>query len=129
MSFERNVLGGELEICSTDPLTGWFRDGYARASSDDPGSHTIAAVLSQDFLEHQLEVGNDLITALPQYGFPGLLPGERWTVCAPRWHQSFLAGRACGVLLASTSEGALEHTTLAALTSHSVDVPPDLSSL
>ncbi|CAB4673968.1 unannotated protein [freshwater metagenome] len=129
MSFERNVLGGELEICSTDPLTGWFRDGYARASSDDPGSHTIAAVLSQDFLEHQLEVGNDLITALPQYGFPGLLPGERWAVCAPRWHQSFLAGRACGVLLASTSEGALEHTTLAALTSHSVDVPPDLSSL
>lgn len=129
MSFERNVLGGELEICSTDPLTGWFRDGYARASSDDPGSHTIAAVLSQDFLEHQLEVGNDLITALPQYGFPGLLPGERWAVCAPRWHQSFLAGRACGVLLASTSQGALEHTTLAALTSHSVDVPPDLSSL
>ena len=129
MSFERNVLGGELEICSTDPLTGWFRDGYARASSDDPGSHTIAAVLSQDFLEHQLEVGNDLITALPQYGFPGLLPGERWAVCAPRWHQSFLAGRACGVLLASTSEGALEHTTLAALTSHSVDVPPDLRSL
>ncbi|MEI7943776.1 MAG: DUF2237 domain-containing protein [Actinomycetes bacterium] len=129
MSFERNVLGGELEICSTDPLTGWFRDGYARASSDDPGSHTIAAVLSQDFLEHQLEVGNDLITALPQYGFPGLLPGERWAVCAPRWHQSFLAGRACGVLLASTSEGALEHTTLAALTSHSVDVPSDLSSL
>ncbi len=129
MSFERNVLGGELEICSTDPLTGWFRDGYARASSDDPGSHTISAVLSQDFLEHQLEVGNDLITALPQYGFPGLLPGERWAVCAPRWHQSFLAGRACGVLLASTSEGALEHTTLAALTSHSVDVPPDLSSL
>lgn len=129
MSFERNVLGGELEICSTDPLTGWFRDGYARASSDDPGSHTIAAVLSQDFLEHQRVVGNDLMTALPQYGFPGLLPGERWAVCAPRWHQSFLSGRACGVLLAATSEGALEHTTLAALTAHSVDVPPDLSSL
>ena len=129
MSFERNVLGGELEICSTDPLTGWFRDGFARASSDDPGSHTVAAVLSQDFLEHQRELGNDLITALPQYGFPGLRPGDRWAVCAPRWHQSFLAGRACGVLLASTSEGALAHTTLAALTAHSVDVPPDLSSL
>jgi uncharacterized protein len=129
MSSERNVLGGELELCSLDPLTGWFRDGYARASSDDPGSHTIAAVLSRDFLEHQREVGNDLSTPLPQYGFPGLVPGDRWAVCAPRWHQAFLAGRACGVLLAATSEGALEHTTIEALTAHSVDVPEDLRSI
>lgn len=126
---ELNVLGGELQICSTDPLTGWFRDGYARSALDDPGSHTVAAVLSKDFLEHQREIGNDLSTPYPQYGFPGLVPGDKWAVCAPRWHQSFLAGRACGVILSATSIGALEHTTIEALRAHSVDVPSDLSSL
>ena len=85
---ERNVLGGPLEGCGTDPLTGWFRDGSCRTGPDDLGSHTICAVMTKEFLAHQRSIGNDLTTAAPQYAFPGLIPGDRWCVTARNWLRS-----------------------------------------
>ena len=82
-AMDYNVLGGELEMCGTDPLTGWFRDGSCATNEQDRGSHTICAVVSAEFLEHQREIGNDLITPMPMYNFPGLKPGDRWCVTAP----------------------------------------------
>ena len=100
---QRNLLGTPLEICSLDPLTGFYRDGYARTGPGDVGSHTVCAVVTAEFLDHQRSCGNDLVTPRPTLGFPGLKPGDRWAVCASRWQQSFDAGVACGVVLAATS--------------------------
>lgn len=126
---ERNVLGGELEPCSVDPLTGWFRDGSCRTGPDDRGSHTICAVVSEDFLAHQRRIGNDLTTPMPQYRFPGLVPGDRWCVTAPNWLRAHMDGAAAPVVLASTHERVLEVVPLNVLQKHAVDVPPDLSEL
>ncbi len=126
---ERNVLGEELEQCSTDPMTGWFRDGSCRTRDDDQGSHTVCAVMSEEFLEHQLSIGNDLSTPTPQYRFPGLVPGDRWCVTAPNWLRAHLAGAAAPVVLASTHERVLDVVPLDVLKRHAVDVPPDLSQL
>lgn len=129
MPEDRNVLGGELEECGSDPVTGFFRDGCCTSGPEDVGSHTVCAVVTADFLAHQSEVGNDLVTPRPEYGFPGLHPGDRWCVVALRWLQAYQAGAAAPVVLASTHERALDVVPLEALREHAVDVPADPSSL
>lgn len=122
-----NVLGGPLDVCGLDPVTGFYREGTCSTGSEDLGSHTVAAVVTQEFLEHQRNIGNDLMTPHPQYGFPGLVPGDRWCVCAARWLQSYEAGQACPVVLSATHIAALRIIPLEALKAHAVDVPNDLS--
>jgi uncharacterized protein (DUF2237 family) len=120
---DRNVLGGELEPCGMDPVTGFHRDGSCLTGPEDLGSHTICAVVTEAFLEHQQRIGNDLITPLPQYLVPGLVPGDRWCVTAANWRRAHEDGAAAFVVLASTHERALEIVPLAALREHAVDVP------
>ena len=122
---DRNVLGGELEPCGTDPLTGFYRDGCCHTGPDDLGSHTICAVVTAEFLEHQQRIGNDLSTPRPQYGFPGLAPGDRWCVTVANWLRAYDDGVASFVVLASTSARALDTVPLAALKEQAVDVPAD----
>lgn len=129
MSMERNVLGGELEICSVDPVTGWFRDGSCRTNDADHGSHTICAVMSREFLDHQRRMGNDLITPMPQFRFPGLNAGERWCVTAPNWLRAHQDGAAAPVVLAATHEKVLDVVPLQTLRQYAVDVPTDPSQL
>jgi uncharacterized protein (DUF2237 family) len=126
---ERNVLGGELEPCGTDPMTGFFRDGCCSTGPEDLGSHTICAVVTADFLEHQRGIGNDLMTPAPQYRFPGLVPGDRWCVTAVNWMRAYDAGVAAPVVLAATHEKALEIVPRYALEAMAVDVPDSLSGL
>ena len=126
---ERNVLGEELEPCGSDPLTGFYRDGCCTTGPEDLGSHTICAVVTSEFLEHQRSIGNDLVTPMPQFRFPGLVPGDRWCVTAANWLRAYQDGLAAPVVLASTHERALEIVPLAALKQHSVDVPADASAL
>jgi uncharacterized protein (DUF2237 family) len=126
---ERNVLGGELEPCGTDPMTGFFRDGCCNTGEQDIGSHTICAVVTAEFLEHQRSIGNDLSTPMPQYRFPGLNPGDRWCVTAPNWARAYNEGKAAPVVLAATNEAVLAIVPFAALEQHAVDVPDDVSSL
>jgi uncharacterized protein (DUF2237 family) len=125
----RNVRGGELEVCSIDPLTGFFRDGSCSTGPEDVGSHTICVVVSQEFLEHQKSVGNDLVTPRPEWDFPGLRPGDRWCVVAARWLQAQQDGAAAPVVLAATHERALEVVPLQLLEAYAADVPDDPSSL
>jgi uncharacterized protein (DUF2237 family) len=126
---ERNVLGGELEPCGADPMTGFFRDGCCSTGPEDRGSHTICAVVTAEFLEHQRSIGNDLTTAVPEFRFPGLRPGERWCVTALNWARAYADGAAAPVVLAATNEAVLRLVPLAALEELAVDVPPDLSEL
>lgn len=129
MSEERNVLGGALEPCGTDPVTGFFRDGCCSTGPEDVGSHTVCAVVSAEFLAHQKQVGNDLSTPWPQHRFPGLVPGDRWCVVAARWLQAYEAGLAAPVVLAATHERALDIVPIAALRENAVDVPADPGAL
>jgi uncharacterized protein (DUF2237 family) len=122
---QRNVLGGPLEECGTDPLTGFYRDGCCRTGPHDMGSHTICAVITEEFLEHQREIGNDLSTPMPHFQFPGLRPGDRWCVTANNWLQAHEAGVAAFVVLASTNERVLELVPLDVLERYAVDVPAD----
>lgn len=126
---EFNVLGGELVACSIDPVTGWFRDGSCRTSPQDRGSHTICAVMTGEFLEHQSSIGNDLTTPMPQYRFPGLAPGDRWCVTAPNWLLAHRAGVAAPVVLAATAAAVLSIVPLEVLQEHGIDVPADPSGL
>ena len=126
---ERNVLGEPLEPCGTDPLTGFYRDGSCACGEEDIGLHAVCAVVTEEFLDHQRSVGNDLTTPVPAYAFPGLEPGDRWCVVAARWLQAYHDGVAAPVVLASTNERALEVISLSVLREHAVDVPPDLSGL
>jgi uncharacterized protein (DUF2237 family) len=126
---DRNVLGGKLESCGVEPLTGFYRDGCCHTGPEDQGSHTICAVVTEEFLEHQQSIGNDLITPVPQYGFPGLVPGDRWCVTAFNWLRAHADDAAAYVVLASTHERALDIVPLAALSEHAVDVPADPGSL
>lgn len=129
LTIERNVLGERLESCSEDPLTGFYRDGCCRTGPEDLGSHTICAVVTAEFLEYQRQIGNDLVTPVPEYRFPGLAPGDRWCVTAANWLRGHEAGAAAYVVLASTHERALEIVPLALLQQYAVDVPPHLGSL
>ncbi|MGI8578590.1 MAG: DUF2237 family protein [Nocardioidaceae bacterium] len=126
---ERNVLGDELQPCGTDPLTGFFRDGCCSTGPEDLGSHTICAVATAEFLDHQRSIGNDLSTANPQYRFPGLVPGDRWCVTAVNWARAYNDGVPAPVVLAATNEAVLTVVPLAALREHAVDVPADPSAL
>jgi hypothetical protein len=129
MPDQRNVLGGPLVTCSTDPVTGFYRDGCCTSGPEDVGSHTICAVVTAEFLEHQRSVGNDLSTPHPELAFPGLTPGDRWCVVAVRWLQSYEAGLAAPVVLEATNASVLDIVPLELLQQHAVDVPADPSSL
>jgi hypothetical protein len=120
---DRNVLGGELQTCSLRPLTGFFRDGCCRTDEEDEGSHTVCARVTAEFLEFSRARGNDLSTPVPEYGFPGLKPGDRWCLCAARWLEAAEAGVAPGVVLTATHERALRIAPLDLLRRHAVDVP------
>jgi uncharacterized protein (DUF2237 family) len=126
---ERNVLGGDLDPCGTDPMTGFYRDGSCSCGPEDQGLHSVCAVMTEEFLAHQQSIGNDLLTPHPEWQFPGLRPGDRWCVVAVRWLQSYAEGVAAPVVLASTNERALEVIPIEALREHAVDVPDDPSSL
>ena len=126
---ERNVLGADLQPCGTDPMTGFFRDGCCSTGPEDLGSHTICAVVTAEFLDHQRRIGNDLSTPRPQYRFPGLLPGDRWCVTAANWARADDDGVAAPVVLACTNEAVLQIVPMEALRKHAVDVPADPSSL
>ena len=124
----RNVLGGNLQVCSRDPLTGFYRDGCCATGPDDLGSHTVCAQMTPEFLAYSREHGNDLITPMPQYRFPGLKPGDRWCVCAGRWLEAYHGGAAPPVYLAATHEKALEMVPFTALAQHAVDKLSDQTS-
>ncbi len=126
---DRNVLGGRLQECGTDPLTGFHRDGCCSTGPEDVGLHTICAVVTAEFLDHQRSIGNDLSTPMPLYRFPGLMPGDRWCVTARNWLRAYEDGCAAPVVLAGTHERTLDVVPLAALKEHAVDVPDDLTDL
>ncbi|HQR28031.1 MAG TPA: DUF2237 domain-containing protein [Nocardioides sp.] len=126
---ERNVLGGPLAECGTDPVTGFYRDGSCTCGPEDVGLHAVCAVMTEEFLAHQVSVGNDLVTPRPEWQFPGLRPGDRWCVVAARWWQAYVDGAAAPVVLAATSERALDVLPLEALQQHAIDVPDDPGSL
>jgi len=124
-----NVLGGQLVECGTDPVTGFYRDGCCTSGPEDLGSHTVCAVVTGEFLDHQRSVGNDLTTPRPEFAFTGLQPGDRWCVVAARWLQAYQDGAACPVVLESTNRLALDIVPLEVLREHGVDVPSDPGSL
>ena len=126
---ERNVVGGPLEECGTQPLTGFYRDGCCSTGDQDVGRHTICAVVSAEFLAHQRSIGNDLSTPRPEYRFPGLDPGDRWCVTAANWLRAHRDGAAAAVVLAATHERTLEIVPIEALREHAVDVPDDPGAL
>jgi len=126
---QRNVLGGELQECGTDPVTGFFRDGCCNWSPENIGYHTICAVVTAEFLDHQVSIGNDLVTPNPDFNFPGLRPGDRWCVTARNWLRAHLDGAAAPVVLASTNERTLDVVDLPTLLEYAVDVPPDPGAL
>ncbi len=114
----RNVLGSVLQPCSLDPLTGWTRDGCCRSGAGDHGVHVVCVRVNQQFLEFSKLSGNDLSTPRPEYGFPGLKPGNHWCLCAARWQEAFEVGFAPKVVLEATHESALEFIDLASLKLH-----------
>ena len=103
-----NVLGHPLQCCCTSPLTGFYRDGFCRTGAEDSGLHTVCAVMTYEFLQFSKSRGNDLMTARPEYSFPGLKPGDRWCLCASRWAEAHKAGCAPPVVLAACAEAALK---------------------
>jgi len=115
---DRNVVGGELLPCSGDPVTGFFRDGCCSTGPEDLGSHTVCAVMTEEFLAFSAQAGNDLSTPRPEWGFPGLQPGDRWCVCASRWLDAYRAGIVAPVVLGATHERALEAVPIEALSAN-----------
>jgi uncharacterized protein (DUF2237 family) len=118
----KNVLGGSLESCSLNPMTGFFRNGCCDTSREDVGSHTVCVVMTAEFLAFSKAAGNDLSTPMPDFGFPGLNPGDRWCLCAPRWQEAFEAGRAPRVVLRATEASALAYCGLSDLKRHAIDL-------
>ncbi len=116
-----NVVGGELLPCSADPLTGFYRNGCCSTGPEDFGSHTVCAVMTDDFLTFSREAGNDLSTPRPEWGFPGLQPGDRWCVCASRWLEAYRAGCAPPVVLAATHARTLDVAAVDALLAHATE--------
>ena len=115
---DRNVVGGELLPCSTDPMTGFFRDGCCATGPEDAGSHTVCAVMTKEFLAFSLQAGNDLSTPRPEWGFAGLQPGDRWCVCASRWLEADRAGVAAPVRASRRARRALDAVPIEALIAH-----------
>ena len=117
-----NVLGGPLLTCSDDPVTGFYRDGCCNTGDDDAGSHTVCVVLTAEFLAFSQARGNDLSTPRPEYGFPGLRPGQRWCLCAARWLEAQQASQAPRVVLNATNQAALEVVPLELLKLYAIDL-------
>ncbi|MEM6732203.1 MAG: DUF2237 domain-containing protein [Myxococcota bacterium] len=122
MHDSRNVFGGPLETCCSNPMTGWFRDGCCNTDERDRGLHVICAELTEDFLVFSKSKGNDLSTPRPEFGFPGLKPGDKWCLCAARWQEAFEAGCPPQVLLEATHEKALEVCDLNDLRAHAISL-------
>jgi hypothetical protein len=122
MAADKNVLGGELGVCSSAPRTGFFRDGCCNTGPEDFGLHVVCAQMTAEFLAYSKAQGNDLSTPAPDVGFPGLKPGDRWCLCAGRWREAFDAGVAPPVVLSATHEEALAVVALDALKSHALDL-------
>jgi uncharacterized protein (DUF2237 family) len=116
----RNVLGEELMPCSLDPVTGFYRNGCCETGPHDLGLHTVCAVMTEAFLAFSKSMGNDLSTPRPEYDFPGLKPGDRWCLCAPRWKEALDAGMAPKVVLECTHEETLAIVPLGVLKDHAV---------
>lgn len=114
----KNVLGGELKTCCTNPMTGFYRDGYCRTGVDDRGSHTICIYATREFLAFSKSRGNDLSTPRPEFNFPGLVEGDKWCLVALRWQEAFEAGAAPQVVLEATHESALQFVSLEDLKNH-----------
>jgi uncharacterized protein (DUF2237 family) len=117
-----NVLGGKLECCCREPRTGFYRDGYCHTGPGDHGLHTVCAVMTEEFLRFSTAVGNDLVTPMPEFGFPGLISGDRWCLCVTRWQEAFEAGCAPPVVLPATHISALEFVSLEDLRAHASQV-------
>ena len=115
---EKNVFGEPLQICCTKPMTGYFRDGMCRTISEDRGTHTVCAIMTNGFLEFSALQGNDLTTPIPAYEFPGLKEGDKWCLCASRWVEAEKAGKAPKVILEATHEKTLEYTSVDTLIKH-----------
>ncbi len=124
MADAKNVLGTPLETCSTDPVTGYYRDGCCHTGAGDFGVHVVCAQVTEAFLSYTKAQGNDLSTPRPMYDFPGLKPGDRWCLCASRWREAYEDGVAPNVVLASTHEAALQVVTLEQLQAYALDVKP-----
>jgi hypothetical protein len=118
----RNVMGGALEPCSLRPLTGFYRDGCCNTGPEDSGVHTVCVIVTAEFLAFSKARGNDLSTPMPEYGFPGLKPGDRWCLCAARWKEAHQAGKAPRVVLAATHVESLQYVTLANLKKFALDL-------
>ncbi|HEX4985093.1 MAG TPA: DUF2237 domain-containing protein [Burkholderiales bacterium] len=118
----RNVLGGPLGECGAKPLTGFYRDGCCNTGRDDHGVHSVCALMTKEFLEFSLGRGNDLSTPMPNFGFPGLKPGDRWCLCAARWREALEAGCAPRVVLTATHERTLDYVSLEDLKKHAIDL-------
>jgi uncharacterized protein (DUF2237 family) len=119
----RNVLGGELEACSFEPLTGFYRNGCCDTGAEDLGGHTVCAQMTEDFLDFSRSHGNDLSTPVPAFGFPGLVAGDRWCLCAARWLEAWEAGVAPSVYLSATHEATLAVMPVELLLDHALDAP------
>ena len=118
----KNVLGGELKSCSTDPMTGFYRTGCCDTGAGDDGVHTVCAVMTKEFLQFSQSRGNDLSTPRPEFMFPGLKAGDQWCLCAARWTEAYKAGAAPDVVLEATHMATLEFADLDALQKHAVEV-------
>lgn len=118
MNRSKNVSGGPLKECCSDPMTGFFRDGSCRTCPEDLGAHVVCTEVTEEFLRFSRARGNDLSTPVPAYGFPGLRPGDRWCLCAARWKEAYDAGCAPPVILGATEESVLEHIPLGELQEH-----------
>ena len=121
----KNVFGEDLQVCSSDPLTGFFRTGKCDTCGEDVGMHTVCVETTAEFLEFSKSVGNDLSTPHPEYRFPGLQPGDRWCLCLPRWLEALEAGVAPKLILRSTHMSAIEHISMEVLLEHALDARPE----
>ena len=119
---QKNVLGGDLELCSSNPLTGWYRDGCCNTDENDNGLHTVCAKVNNDFLEWCKSAGNDLVTPHPEFGFPGLKDGDNWCVCATWFAKAVEAGKECKIYLKKTNEKTLKIIPLEILKKHAIDL-------
>ena len=116
-----NVFGEPLIACSRDPETGFFRDGHCHTCPEDLGCHAVCAQVTEEFLEYSKAAGNDLSTPVPEFGFPGLAPGDCWCVCAPRWKEAWQAGKAPPLILKATHQAALEFVSRSVLEEFGID--------
>ncbi len=122
MSKQKNVFGDDIEECCFDPITGFYRDGFCHADERDPGLHTVCVQMTEEFLQYSLKKGNDLSTPVPEFGFPGLVAGDRWCVCAQRWKQAYDDGVQAKVVLLATNQEVLDIIPLDVLKQCALDL-------